>query len=115
MKVLIQSKTLAVTAALRTFIERQLAKLSRLNPQALSATVFLETIERKKNDLRAAVVRVKVDLPGKDVMIEHRSADLYTAVVEVAERAFRAVKKSKERRLSQRRSSRLSAAYLALE
>jgi ribosomal subunit interface protein len=104
MQIMIQSKTLAVTAALRAFIERQLNKLARLQPRATTVTVFLETVARKKNDLQASVARVKISMPGKDLIIERRAQDLYTAVVDVAEHAFRYLRKTKEKRLTNKRS-----------
>ena len=43
-------------------------------------TVFLDLVKRKKNDSRAASAKVLVDLPGKNVVVEERSKNLYQAI-----------------------------------
>ncbi|HYD34661.1 MAG TPA: ribosome-associated translation inhibitor RaiA [Vitreimonas sp.] len=106
MKVLIQSKTLQVTEALRTFIERQAEKILRRQQRVNTITVFLESVGRKKNDVQAAIARMKVAVPGKDIVVERRARDMYEAVVEVTARAKEGLSRLKERRLTAKRSSR---------
>jgi ribosomal subunit interface protein len=103
MKVLIQSKTLEVSAALRDFVERQTNRIANHKHRVNSVSVSLENITRKKNDQTSAVARLKIDLPGKkDVIVERRAANLYEAIMEACERAMRYVRKLKEKRLEQR-------------
>lgn len=112
MKVLIQSKTLEVSAALRAFVERYAQRISNHKYRVNSVTVFLENITRKKNDQTAAVARLQIDVPGKkEIVVERRATDLYEAIVEASERAMRYVRKLKEKRLATQRfvrSDRLS-------
>lgn len=104
MKILIQSKTLEVSAALRDFIERQIARLSNHKHKVNSVTVSLENVARKKNDQNAAVARLKIDLPGKkDVVVERRAKNMYDAIVAACERSVRYVRKFKEKRLASQR------------
>lgn len=112
MKILIQSKTLEVSAALRDFVERYAQRLAAHKYRVNTVTVFLENITRKKNDQNAAVARLKIDVPGKkDIVVERRAKDLYEAIVDASERAMRYVRKLKEKRLTNQRfvrSDRLS-------
>lgn len=112
MKVLIQSKTLEVSAALRDFVERHANRISNHKHRVNSITVFLENITRKKNDQNGALARLTIDVPGKKgVVVERRATDLYAAIVDACERAMRYVRKLKEKRLATQRfvrSDRLS-------
>lgn len=108
MFVTVQSKTIQVTQALRAFAERQLEKLFKTTNQVGQVSVFLEQVSKKKNDMKSAVARVKVSLPGKDVVVERHARDLYEAISDVSDRAHRAVRKMKERRLDLKRLARAS-------
>jgi ribosome-associated translation inhibitor RaiA len=88
------------------FAERQLAKLLKPTHDVGQVSVFLEQISRKKNDVKAAVARVKISLPGKDVVVERHARDLYEAIAAVSDRALRSVTKMKERRLDLKRLAR---------
>ncbi len=107
MQILVQSKTLSITAALRAFIERQARKLSRRGERVQAVTVFVETVGKKKNDVQSAIAKMKVSLPGRDLMVERRAQDLYEAVIDVTARAARQIRKTKERRIQFKRSWRL--------
>ncbi len=112
MKVLVQSKTLSITKALRSFIERQARKLTRRGEPIQAVTVFVEIVGKKKNDMQASIAKMKISLPGRDVMVERRARDLYEAVIDVTARASRQIRKTKERRLQHRRQWRLPSADL---
>jgi ribosomal subunit interface protein len=99
----IQSKTLSVTAALRSFVHTQLTRLGRRGARIEGVTVFLDTIKRKKNDVTASVARIKVAMPGRDVVVEHRSADLYQAITEASHRVARRLREAKLKRLDHKR------------
>ena len=110
MRVLIQSKTLQVTEAMRAFIERQAAKILRRQPRINSITVFLESVGKKKNDMQSAIARMKVVIPGKDIVVERRARDMYEAIVDVTTRAKEGLSRFKERRLTSKRSPRVRPA-----
>jgi putative sigma-54 modulation protein len=112
MQITVQSKTIPVTDALRAFAERHLGKLLKSSSRVGHVTVFLEKVAKKKNDVQAAIARVKIDLPGREVVVERRSWDLYDAISQVSDRAQRAVRKLKERRQTLKRSLRGEAEYL---
>lgn len=104
MRIIVQSKNVALTAALRRYVQRQAAKLSGPHLQIRQVTAFLETIARKKNDLGGASVKLLVEVPGKDVVVERHGVDLYDTIVDAADRARRALRKRKERLLNHRTS-----------
>lgn len=107
MKILIQSKTLKITEALRAFVERQVLKVSKPGQRVDRVSVFLENVGRKKNDLQSATAKIKVSVPGQDLIVQRRARDMYQAVTEATASAVRHLRKTKERRLDQHRHWRL--------
>lgn len=111
MSILIQSKTLSITEALRAYIEQQVPKLLRRSNRIQTVSVFLETIgKRKKHDPSAMIARIKLSVPGRDVVVEKRAANLYHAITEVTLSAARQLEKVKARRLHRRPGFRLVTA-----
>lgn len=103
MRVIVQSKTIEVTAALRAFIRKQVRKLIGKNQHISCVTVFLETVKRRKNDTQAMIVKLYIELPRKPLVIERRAEDMYKAVVDVTRRASRYLRKRKEKSLTTKR------------
>lgn len=103
MKVIIRSKTLEVTKALQSFIQKQASKLSRSGQRIAKITVFLESVKRKKNDTTASSVKFHIDLPGKNIVVRRQAEDMYTAIVDASDRASRYIRKSKEKRITKKR------------
>lgn len=99
MNIIVQSKSVPVTAALRRFIERQALKVVRKGRRVTSIFVFLETVARKKNESDAAEVKFLINAPGKTMCIQRQGHDLYEVIVDTANRASRSVRKLKERRI----------------
>lgn len=99
MQVIVQSKTVEVTEALRGFIHKQLSRLLKNSERITTTTVFLETVKRKKNDTTAMRVKICIDLPSAPFCVEREGTDLYQVVVDAAHRAQRYVRKKKEKRL----------------
>ncbi len=101
MHVIVQSKTLPVTQALRAFVDHQASKLEKL-ADITKLCVFLENVGKKSNDPQAATVQYLIEIPGrKAVVVRRRAVDMYEAIVDATERAMRQVSKVKERRLSE--------------
>lgn len=99
MNVIVQSKTLVVTEAIRSFVRRQVLRLNHRDAKISKVTVFLENVAKKKNDLRSASAKILVDLPGKNIMVQEHAKDIYFAVTQAARAATHQVSKVKERRL----------------
>jgi ribosomal subunit interface protein len=104
MRVIVQSKTIEVTSALRAFIRQQVMKIIGRNRKISCVTVFLETIKRRKNDDKSMIVKLVIEVPRKPIVVERRAEDMYKAVVEVTRRAARYLRKRKERRIDRTRN-----------
>lgn len=104
MQVLVEGKTLPITAALRAFVEKQAQKLDHLGVKITQVRVFLENVARKTGEAHRSEVRYKVELPGKDIVVERKGPDMYAAIAEAAQRAKLQVAKLKQRHLDQRRT-----------
>jgi ribosomal subunit interface protein len=100
MNVIVQSKTLVVTDAIRDFVTRQAKKISRKGQKISQIHVFLDLIARKKNDAHSATVRFLVDLPGKNIVVQERAQDLYLAIGEAAKRTMRQLNKKKIKKMN---------------
>ena len=99
MNVIVHSKTMVITEALRSFATRQAQRLKNRGQRIANVIVFLEFIQRKKNDARAATAKFLIDLPGKNIVVQERAKDLYFAIHRAALSANRQVRKVKERRM----------------
>jgi len=99
MNVIVQSKTLVVTAAIRSFVRRQVMRLNRRGEKISQVTVFLENVSKKKNDLRSASAKILIDLPGKNIIVQEKAKDVYFAISEAARAATLQMSKVKARRL----------------
>jgi len=103
MVVIVTSKTLHVTQALREMAERQAQKLYRLGKRIIRVRVSLEAVTKKKNDTHSTVVQYHVELPGKDVVVRRKARDMYEALVDAASSAARQVRKAKEKQATFKR------------
>jgi ribosomal subunit interface protein len=108
MDVIVTSKTLQVTQALRAMASRQAQKLYRLGKKILRVRVSLEAVTKKKNDSSATIVQYHVELPGKDIVVRRKARDMYEALVDAASSAARQVRKAKERQITFKRGYRSS-------
>jgi putative sigma-54 modulation protein len=103
MQIIVQSKNIPVTAALRSFIEEQAGKLAHKSHRIQSVLVVIEAVSRKHNEVGAAVVKFCVSMPGRTMCVSRQAIDMYAAILDTADRTGRAIRKLKERKLSSRR------------
>jgi ribosomal subunit interface protein len=101
MTLIVESKRLKLTKALREFVSKQTQKLTKLGQQgATKVAVYLETVKKKSNDPTANSVTYALSLPGRKVIVVKKHAvDMYQAIVAASSEAFRKLRKVKERRL----------------
>jgi ribosomal subunit interface protein len=109
MTVIVESKRLKVTQALRTFIEGQARKITKLGERVSRIRVHLETIGKKSNDPLANSVTYHLEIPGKDIVVRRRAVDMYEAVVDATRSAIRHLRKLKEKRVTTKRHLRKGA------
>lgn len=112
MDVIITSKTLHVTQALRAAAVRQAEKLFRFGKKVMKVRVSLELVTRKKGNSQTAVVQYQVELPGKLIVVRRKAHDMYEALVDAASSAARQVRKVKEKQLFFKRGYRSAYATL---
>jgi putative sigma-54 modulation protein len=103
MQVIVQAKTLPVTAALRAFVERQAQKLVKFGVKITKVRVYMENVARKTSDPRRSEVRYKVEVPGKDLVVEKKGNDLYVVVTEATTGVMRQLARLKEKHLGRKR------------
>ena len=118
MNVMVHSKTVPVTQAMRGFIAKQANKLSKFSQPIESLQLFLE--DRRKHDGMAleSKVNIQVKVKGKDILASAKAANLYTAVHEAMHDAMRSLRKRKERfttkRALRRRANRVERSGIAM-
>ncbi|MBD3250794.1 MAG: ribosome-associated translation inhibitor RaiA [Candidatus Pacebacteria bacterium] len=103
MKILVQAKDMVVTPAIEQFVNHKVTRsVAKLGQRVLGVRVYLENIARKKNDPNGSTVKVKVELPGEDIVVEGRSHDSYAAIASAIKAATRRLRKLKDKRISKR-------------
>jgi len=115
MQVIVESKNLTVTEALRLHILKQAKKIERLKKPISAVRVYLENIAKKSNDPKANGVTIHVEMLGKkDITIQKHAVDMYEAIVQAVEGAASHIRKEAEKQLTKQRKPalRLVAAEL---
>lgn len=112
MTVIVESKQLKVTDALRDFAQSQAEKLFKLQKGITKVRIHLETIAKKSNDPLANSVVYKVEVPGKDIVVRKKAVDMYEAIVSATDAAVRKLRKRYERKVSASRVSKRSRVVL---
>ncbi len=106
MTVIVESKRMKVTQALRQFVEQHAKKIAKLSKPATMIRVNLETVEKKSNDPLANSVTFRVKTPGKDVVVTKKAVNMYDAIVDASRGAARQLRKYYERQLGSKRLKR---------
>lgn len=102
MNVIVQSKTMVITAAIESAAYHFAKKFTRRGQRISQVHVFLEQVAKKKNDTTAAIATFAVDVPGKNVVVREKARDVYLALSEAANGVLRQLSKTKEKRLARR-------------
>ena len=115
MTVIVESKRMKVTKALRDFIEKQTRKIVKLNKKPTQVRVHLETNERKSNDPFSNVVTFLIEIPGKNIVITKHAVNMYDAIVDAATGAARQLRKKHEKRVTRQRTQRAQRTVLSAD
>ncbi len=102
MNVIVQSKTMTVTQALREFAEKQAQKFAKSGKNIEQIVVFLEVVKKKKNDVHAATAQFLIAIPGKNIVVRERAKDMYQAMTSAADHAAQQLHRAKEKQLLRR-------------
>jgi putative sigma-54 modulation protein len=98
----IQGKHIAVTDALRAYVEQKLGRLPRYFDQVQDAQVVL-SVSKDRSLGKAQVVEVTVWCDGLVLRAEESSADMYTSIDSVTEKLERQIEKYRSRMIEKRR------------
>lgn len=107
MKVTVQAKSMPVTAAIRDFVaQKTKSLLGRVSKEAVAIQVYLEKIVRKKNDQTSTEAKVRISVPGKDIVVKEKSHDLYLAMQKALSAASQQLKKLKDKKQEKNRPAK---------
>lgn len=106
MTVIVESKKMRVTQAIRLFAQDHARKLSKLGKSVSQVRIYLENIAKKKMDKHANSVTYLISVPGKDIVVKKSAADMYQAIVDATQGAMRKLRKVSERRTTIKRKAR---------
>lgn len=98
----VQGKNLAVTGALRSYVEAKLARLPRRFDQVQEAQVVL-SVARDRSLGRAQVVEITIWCDGVVLRAEEASEDMYASVDRAAGKLDRQIEKYRSRMIQKRR------------
>ncbi len=108
MQVTIDSKNITVTTALRQFTQKQARKLTKVYHKIDLSRFFLDHLKKKQNDPLANNVTLKVEVPGKSILVKEHAVDMYEAIRRAVDTALRHLTKkiSKQRTKSRLRNEK---------
>ncbi len=104
MTVIVESKQIKVTKAIRSFAKKQARKFNKFGKKVIDIKIHLEKITKKKMDSSANIVTYFVSIPGKDIVVKSKSSDMYTAIVNATSSALRKLRKVNEKRTMTKRN-----------
>lgn len=107
MTVIVESKKMKVTQAIRIFAEKQAEKLKKLEKGVSQVRIYLESVAKKKSDVHSNIVTYYISIPGKNLVVKKHAVDMYAAIVDATEGAVRKLRKVNEKRMTQKRQARV--------
>jgi ribosomal subunit interface protein len=110
--IIVRSNGIEMTAELRKAVAKKIGRVRQYAPRAFRARVLLE-----RDHLKAARdqyrVMVRYEIPGYDIIAEHRGHEPMAALDLVAEKIERRLRKRKTARLARRLGRRARACRIA--
>src|SRR5262245_17642135 len=103
MDILIHSDGLTLTKRLRDAVEAKIGRVQQYAPRALRARVRIRKVSAHANQAQY-VVRVLMELPGRDLSAEQIGPEPMLALDILAEKIERRLRKRKTRRLANRKA-----------
>lgn len=104
MKISIQAKDMDVTKAIRQFVVEKTSKVfKKFGKTVIGVRVYIEHVARKKNDPNASRAKIKVEIPGEDIVVASKSSDAYQAIAQAVNAASRSLRKIKGKKIAKRR------------
>ena len=101
MDILIQADGLTLTSTLKDAVEEKIGRVEQYAPRAIRARVHIRKSSARANQAQY-VVRVLVELPGRDLSAEQIGPEPMLALDILAEKIERRLRKRKTDRLAKR-------------
>jgi putative sigma-54 modulation protein len=101
MDILIQADGVTLTEPLRSAVEEKIGRVEQYAPRAIRARVRLRKVTARANQAQY-LVRVLVELPGRDLSAEQIGPEPLLALDILAEKIERRLRKRKTERLARR-------------
>jgi putative sigma-54 modulation protein len=108
MDILIQADGVTLTEPLRSAVEEKIGRVEQYAPRAIRARVRLRKVTARANQAQY-LVRVLVELPGRDLSAEQIGPEPLLALDILAEKIERRLRKRKTERLARRHQRGLRA------
>jgi putative sigma-54 modulation protein len=106
MTVIVESKKMKVTQAIRSFAQDQAKKLKKLEKGVSQVRIYLENIRNKKSDAFSNIVTYHIEIPGKSIVVKKHAVDMYAAIVDATQGAVRKLRKVSEKKVTLERKTR---------
>lgn len=106
MTVIVESKKMKVTQAIRIFAQDQAEKLKKLEKGVSQVRIYIEKVANKKSDTFSNLVTYHVSIPGKDIIVKKHATDMYAAIVDATKGAARKLRKVNEKKMTMKRKAR---------
>ena len=103
MDIIVQADGLTLTADLRDAVEAKIGRVEQYAPRAVRARVRIRKSSARANQAQY-VVRVLIELPGRDLSAEQVGPEPMLALDILAEKIERRLRKRKTRRLASRKT-----------
>ena len=103
MDILIQADGLTLSSELRDAVEQKIGRVEQYAPRALRARVRIRKSSARANQAQY-VVRVLIELPGRDLSAEQIGPEPMLALDILAEKIERRLRRRKTRRLANRKT-----------
>jgi len=98
MKISLDGRNFDLTTSISTRIEKMVDKaLQKYESEIVQATVVMDFEKHRKNGQPSAEVKLKVEIPGPDVVAENKHDDLYEAVDGALDKVCDQIQKRREK------------------
>lgn len=105
MDLIVSGKDFRLTPSLKTYVEKKVGKLGRYWNKIIRARVELDVDHNQKSgDIYR--LEVKLEVPGPDIRLGTKAADMHAAIDEVAHKLERLIARAKGKHEGRRRRLR---------
>lgn len=98
MKISLEGRNFDLTEAISSRVEKMINKALQIyEHEIVMVTVVMDFMKHRKGGQPAAEVKLKVEVPGPDVVAENKHDDLYEAIDKALDRVVDQIQKRREK------------------